>query len=401
MARWRQIWIDFKGSFWFVPSLVVGGLLLLAMLSIEIDRRYFEKWEAITPTWIIFEKEAMRSILATIAGSMMTVAGVVFSITILVLAQASGLYTSRILRNFMRNRGNQFILGLFVGIFIFCLFLMTNVHPTNNAISALFAFLLALVGVAFLIYFIHYVATSIQANEIILNVANETIQGIDVYYKEEGGGEHEMASLPEFPQQVLSRKTGYIQAIDYKVLFAESKRGNNAILLLKKVGDFVCLDEPLCDLEVCDPSFVETIHHSISIGSYRIPREDIGCGILQLVDIALKGLSSGLNDPATANVSIDYLGNVFIHLARRHLGKRVYWDEATPRLIVPRHTFESLLAQTFPPIIENATSQSMVLKRLKETLNKILGVIESTQNKEQIEGYLAAIEKLLNQPEFL
>ncbi|HET9529933.1 MAG TPA: DUF2254 family protein, partial [Blastocatellia bacterium] len=154
-----------------MPSLMLLGAVLLALIFIEIDSALSQSSLARYPRLFGVNAEGARSILSSVASSMITVAGVIFSITIVALSLASSQYTSRVLRNFMKNRGNQIALGVFVSIFVYCLVVLRTIRGGEESfvpsLSVLFAIVLGLVGIGFLIYFIHHVATMIQASEMI------------------------------------------------------------------------------------------------------------------------------------------------------------------------------------------------------------------------------------------
>jgi uncharacterized membrane protein len=171
-----------------------------------------------------------RGLLATIASSMITVAGVVFSITIVALSLASSQYTSRVLRNFMRDRINQTVLGVFVGIFAYCLVVLRTIRAGDEgafipALAMLFGLLLGLVGIGVLVFFIHHIATSIQASQILAAVAEETIRAVDNLFPE-GVGQDADDTQPDWSsptgawQTVPASQTGYIQEIDTTELLA-------------------------------------------------------------------------------------------------------------------------------------------------------------------------------------
>ena len=163
---------------------------------------------------------------------MITVAGVTFSITIVALALASSQYTSRILRNFMRDRANQTVLGVFVGVFAYCLVVLRTIRGGDEgafvpSLAVLGALLLAFVAIGFLIFFIHHIAASIQATSIIAAVAGETLEAVDRLFPAEVGDAAterptpiKTASLAGHTWVTIpARKTGYIQAVDVDVLF--------------------------------------------------------------------------------------------------------------------------------------------------------------------------------------
>ena len=128
MIRARRVWITLSSSLWFIPATLVTLALVLAatlvQLSAGVDAAALDRWPRIFGAGA----DGARGVLSTIAGSMITVAGVTFSITIAALALASAQYTPRVLRTFMADRANQLVLGVFVGIFAYCLVVLRTIR---------------------------------------------------------------------------------------------------------------------------------------------------------------------------------------------------------------------------------------------------------------------------------
>jgi len=180
ILKLRHWWQETRSSFWLVPAVIVLGAVALATgliaLEANIDVHLDKNWP------LVFGAGAAgsRGLLTAVAGSMITVAGVVFSITIVVLSLTSSQYTSRVLRNFMRDRRNQVVLGVFLGVFVYCLVVLRTIRGGDEgafvpSLAVLGGLALAFVGTAFLIYFIHHIAMSIQASTIVAAAAEETI----------------------------------------------------------------------------------------------------------------------------------------------------------------------------------------------------------------------------------
>ena len=170
------VWARLRDSLWFVPSLIVLAAVLLAIGMVELSALAPSEALARWPRLFGAGADGSRSMLSAIAGSMITVAGVTFSITMVAVTQASAQYTPRILRNFMRDRANQAVLGIFVGIFAYCLVVLRTIRGGDGpdfvpSLAVLVGILLALLGIAVLIFFIHHIATALQASEIIARIA--------------------------------------------------------------------------------------------------------------------------------------------------------------------------------------------------------------------------------------
>ena len=191
MKNLKDLWTAVHDSFWAVPAITVLGAVVLALAMIEIDQILDRNTLAAWPRLFGAGADGSRGMLSAIAGSMITVTGVVFSITIVALSLASSQYTSRVLRNFMRDRSNQVVLGVFLGIFAYCLVVLRTIRGGDEGafvpgLAVLMAVALAFVSIGVLIFFIHHIGTSIQASHIVAAVAKDTLAAVDHLFPEVG-----------------------------------------------------------------------------------------------------------------------------------------------------------------------------------------------------------------------
>lgn len=224
MNKLRTLWRDLNSSLWFVPTLMVVAALLLAYGLVTLDLRIGHEWVSDYPLLFGAGADGARGVLTAIAGSMMTVAALIFSLTLSTLAQVSSQYTPRVLRNFMRSRTNQVVLGFFVSIFGYCLFVLRTIRGSNEghfipSLAGPGGLLLALVSIGVLVFFIHHMASSIQAANIVREVTQETELAIKRLFPKQLGDDADAASL--FTQvdnlswvPVPASKNGYVQSID-------------------------------------------------------------------------------------------------------------------------------------------------------------------------------------------
>ena len=254
MNKLKQIWSNLRSSFWFVPSLIVAVSIALAVVLVEAGSTgsYSDRWLASWPRLFGAGAAGARGMLSTIAGSMMTVVGVTFSMTLVTLALASSQYTSRILRNFMRDRVTQVVLGIFTGIFTYCLIVLRTIRGGEGSgfipnLAVAFGVVLAIGGIGVLIFFIHHIAASIQASNIIASVADETMAAVDRLFPEKLGngpvdGDEDQSPLP-LPetswQAVAARGNGYIQNVDNAALLRLA-REHQTIVRMERRHRCVC-----------------------------------------------------------------------------------------------------------------------------------------------------------------
>ncbi len=179
MYKFRQLWSNLQSSFWFVPSLIVMANMAFAAVMVEVDSAGSDRWLSQWPRLFGVGADGARAMLSTLAGSMMSIMGITFSMTLVALALASSQNTSRILRTFMSSRVTQVTLGIFSAIFAYCLIVLRTVRSGDvefvPSLASFFAFVQALGGIGVLVFFIHHIASSIQASSIIASIAQDTI----------------------------------------------------------------------------------------------------------------------------------------------------------------------------------------------------------------------------------
>ena len=305
-------WQEMQSSFWFLPAVMVLDAVVLATLLITVDAtvdlHVVERW----PLLFGAGASGARGLLTAVASSMVTVAGVVFSITIVALSLTSSQYTSRVLRNFMRDRSNQIVLGMFVGIFAYCLVVLRVIRGGDEgafvpSLAVLVGLILAFVGIGYLIFFIHYISKSIQASSIIATAAQETLAAVDHLFSQELGEEAEEDAdgylVKSFAEQAWSavpaRKTGYIESIDADALLHLARKYQTIVRMEHGIGEFVVEGTPLISVAKrggLDDATTDELNGVYVIGRQRVVEQDAAFGIRQIVDIAMKALSPGVND---------------------------------------------------------------------------------------------------------
>jgi uncharacterized membrane protein len=360
MNKLKQFGSNLRGTFWFVPTLIVAFSIALAVGLIEADSSGSKPWMADWPRLFGAGAAGARGMLATIAGSMMTVVGVTFSMTLMTLALASSQYTSRILRNFMRDRVTQVVLGIFAGVFTYCLLVLRTIRGGDEggfvpSLSVAVSVVLAIGGIGALIFFIHHIAASIQASSIIASVADETMAAVDRLFPGKLGqgpdDDDENPSPLPLPEPnwraVTAPKNGYIQSVDNAALLRLAREHQTIVRMERGIGDFVVHNTPLASLALEDPpeeEIVAALRAAYSISRHRTLEQDSAFGIRQIVDMALRALSPSTNDTTTAVMCLDYLAAILAGLASRNIPSSHRYEEGGLRVIAIGQTFASLLA---------------------------------------------------------
>lgn len=410
------VWARLKDSLWFVPSLTVLGAILLGVGMVELSGVVDDEALAQWPRVFGVGADGSRAMLSAIAGSMITVAGVTFSITMVAVTQASTQYSPRILRNFMRDRANQAVLGTFVGIFAYCLVVLRTIRQGDESdfvpsIAVLVGVLLALVGVAVLIFFVHHIATTLQASEIIARITGDTRAVLDRMYPEGAGDEladaERIASCEAVPasgwRPVPAPASGYIQHVDVGRLIGIAEQRGLLIRLARPTGEFVIEGRPLARYACHPEGGVEperkvpadpperAMASACFIGTYRSLDQDPAFGVRQLVDVALRAISPGVNDTTTAVTCIDYLGAILARVADRQVPRGHAGADGRVRVVTAELGFEELLGLAVEEIRQNAEGNVTVLGRLADMLGQ---VAESTRDPRRRAAVARHIELL-------
>lgn len=391
MNRLRTLWQNLNASLWFVPTLMVASASGLAFGLVLVDARISRAWLRDYPLLFGAGADGARGMLTAIAGSMVTVAALIFSLTLSALAQVSSQYTSRVLRNFMRDRANQLVLGCFVSIFVYCLIVLRTIRGGDEgrfipSLAVLMGLLLALVSIGVLIFFIHHMASSIQAANIVRHVTEETQAAIQRLFPDHLGQQASAAEAEDLLRQagqliwcpVLSHATGYVQRIEEEGLLDVARTLHGVVRMEHGIGGFVARGATLVSVAAYEgrepglpADLIDRINGLFSLGSQRTIEQDAGFGLRQIVDIALKALSPGINDTTTAIIGVDHLGALLAQLADRHLAEPLRVDQDQVRVIALRPSFEQLVAGAFDQIRSSADGNVGVYLRLLTALATI------------------------------
>jgi uncharacterized membrane protein len=410
MNKFKQIWSNLRSSFWFMPSMIVLVSIVLAIALIEADSAGSDRWLARWPSLFGAGPGGARGMMSTIAGSMMSVVGVTFSMILVVLALASSQYTSRILRNFMRSRVTQVVLGIFAGIFTYCLIVLRSIRGGGEgafvpSLAVFFGFVLALGGVGTLMFFIHHIASSIQASSIIASVAQETMASIDRLFPErlvQGPGEDDddqtLCPLSKRNWRVvLAMQSGYIQSVNNAALLRLARDRKTIVRMEHGIGEFVVQNTMLASLALEDPPDQETIsavQAVFSISRHRAVDQDAAFGVRQIVDVALKALSPGINDTTTALMCVDYLTTILARIAPRQIPPSRRYEDGELCVIAKGPSFESLLDESFDQIRSYAKGDVAIMSRMLGGLQTLAGLTSSPHRRQSLRKHVHWIAEL-------
>jgi uncharacterized membrane protein len=400
-ARLVDYWIRAQSSYWFIPSLMTAAAALLAMATVAVDRAAPDWLRQVS--WIAANQpEGARALLATVAGSMITVAGVTFSMTLLMVSFASAQLGPRLVPRFLRDRGNQIVLGTFIATFIYCLLVLRTVRSAADVRDAvpfvphfaiLVGVLLALLSVAVLIFFVHHVPTRISAGGVIGSLGDELKHRLE---REFPATEDHSTAL-EWPagdtaagETVHLAESGcYLRIVDYDGLIALAQRTGRRFETLVAPGAFCVPGDPIVRLHcgALDDACMRELHGLFSWGGDRTPDQDILFVVDQLAEIAGKALSTGVNDQFTALLCIDQMERAISAAAQRRepdavrgaagIGrvrvKHVSLPDLADRFLVPLRQFscgDLLATDALLAMVENCLARRPAESPLSDALRR-------------------------------
>ncbi|MEO6577536.1 MAG: DUF2254 domain-containing protein [Candidatus Limnocylindria bacterium] len=382
-TRIPHYWIKIQGTFWFVPGLMVLGSIVMAAAALAIDTGLSGRS---LPGWVYGGgADGARALLSTVAGSMVTVAGVGFSITIVALVLASTQFGPRLLSLFMRDVTSQATLGTFTGTFTYCILVLRTIRGPDEGpsefvphLSVTVAVGLTLLSVAALVYFFHHVTVSIQAPNLVATVARDLDRAIDHLHPRDhgqGGPAPDPADVPSIESDavVVASSTGYVQVVDDAALIALASRHDLCVRLMTRPGLFVIRGNPIIlarPAAAIDETVADRLRSTLIVGDVRTPEDDIEFSVRQLVEVALRALSPAINDPFTAMAAVDWLGAALARLAREDFPSRHRYDaEGHLRVVADTSTFGGVAHTIFSRIRHYGGTSPVVLNRLLEAMS--------------------------------
>lgn len=393
ITRVSASWGRLNSSFWFVPTMMCAVAVGLSFLLIEVDTRIGVGTVSDFGLLYTFGPEGARAILSVIASSMITVASLIFSITMLSLQLASSQFGPRVLENFMRDRSNQIVLGTFVSTFLYCLVVLRAVRGTEDSIfvphlTVAFAVVLAAVGVAVLIYFIHHIATSIRIETLLAQLAADGCTSVDrlfperldldlgpLHCKDKPAAHWLPNDFEAGSKRVSADASGYVQNVGIEALMRIAKRHDLVLRIETPPGRFVTAGECVITAYPRDrvsDEIADSLRGALVIGRDRSVNQDLEFAIRRIVELAQRSLSPGLNDPTTALYCIDRLGEVFGRLSGRELPSPIRYDEKGQlRILTEVLVIEELARSAFSSIARYGTSDVDVVTRLVDTMGKL------------------------------
>lgn len=408
----QNVWENIRSSLWFLPSLLVVLALVLSSLLIEVDVVLAE-WNSAVIPWIFSgTADAARTVLSVIAGSLITVISIAFSLTIIALQQAATQFSPRVLRTFTASRTNQLVLGAYTATFIYALLVLRTVRSADQgdpfvpALSVTVAVGCALICLGLLIYFIHHMSQALQVSVVIDQIRAELVEHLHTLYPAQIA---EPIDDPPPIAQVIddlhgeptaairSSQTGFVRAVDEDALLSASLHRVDWLWVWPQVGNFVPRGSVVAEIASAvapTQELTAAIQAAIVIDRERSLHQDPRFGIRQLVDIALKALSPGINDPTTAEYVLHHLGAALSELANRQFPSPVRTtSDGSTQLLLSRPTWPDYVDAAFSQIRREAEDDVQVTCTLLRVLLQLAEQVPTAARAVPIHEQVAAVRE--------
>lgn len=402
MKKLLFFWKELTATFWFLPVLILGFSIFLSIALVSLDNHISISHEGWIRFFLVNSSDSARSILSTISGAMIGVAGTVFSVVLVALTLASSQFGPRLIKNFMYVKLNQIVLGSYVATYLYCLLVLNAIRDNDGytfipSISILVAILAAMLNIILLIIFIHQIAVSIQADRVISDISEFISKQVETLFPEKIGNDVEpdlnidlTATISGYKSSisVKSNKSGYLQYIDNQSLIKNISKSNSLLVLNNRPGDFIIKGGDLGKLYSNATWQQESLNDLLDqfvIGKTKTAQQDLEFSIHQMVEIAARALSPGVNDPFTAMTCIDHLTAAMCYLAEAEFPSNYRFDDAEQlRVVVNNTDFEGLLDAAFHQIRQFSVGSTAVIIKLMEAQITILKFTKTKNNRNAV-----------------
>ncbi len=374
---------------WFIPLACVIAGVALSLSTIAIDRAFDYE---LVPQSISGGPDAAMEILGTVAASMVSLAALVLTITMVVVQLAMGQFSPRIVQRILEDKPSQLAIGVFVGTFAHSVIALREVQTGDDGVvpglAVVVAFVLVIVSIMVLVWYVHHIGRSLRVSALIELVGTATRELLDSTYADHG-------ATPRFERPTICiPRSGVITHIDHETLVRIAAAGDCVLTLVPALGEFVPAGAPLFESSA-DTSRLDTeaAISAIGIGLERTLDQDMAYGLRMLVDIAERSVAEGpFLDPTTAVQAIDRLYDCLRHLAPRPFPDGRYRDDKGElRLVTRTMTWDDYVHLAFDEIRLAGAESPQVARRLRAALEDLIAIAPQ-ERKDPLQEQLELLE---------
>ena len=376
---------------------------MLVQVMLWVDRSISDET---LPRWVATTVESGRVILSTVAGGLIASITLLLSLMLVAIQLGNSQFSPRTLRDWIGDRVQQRTIGVVLGTTVFCLLALRRIRDLSDVeslapdVTVLVAVALGVLSLVAVVYSVDHLADSLRVGAVAGRVAEDTRTAV----REQGsllrlagsdtvltGATHAASPDSELAAAVESTTDGWVQQISVETILDHLPEGATATVAAQ-LGDYVFESAPLLWV-VPEPEAeeIELLRSAFAVGDSRTMQQDIGFGILQMVDVALRALSPGINDPNTANDMIGFLGSVMLSLWEQPLGPRqISRDGRTVHTADLTHS--DYLHAAFDQIRRHSTDLDVAA-----TAIRTLQTLRSETERRDLAGPVRPIDEVIDQ----
>ncbi|HSJ38810.1 MAG TPA: DUF2254 domain-containing protein [Planococcus sp. (in: firmicutes)] len=364
-------WI--KEKLWVTPAIYSLFAVALSIIFFYVDLYLIETIGEYIPSILLTNVDLAKTIMGSLSGALLTMTTFTFSTILVVLTMYSSQFSPRTLKNFVHDRLTWRVLGIFLGGFIYntlsLLFMRAHLY-SHDVISTFVGIMIAFLCLATFAYFIHHIASTVQVGKLIIELVGDTERVVGKFDELESEGVSPAAGWkPDgIKRTIMTGRVGFIGYIDFEKMLEFAEKKNMEIELLSCIGEYVHEDKPLVNIYGADSDDF-SVDDFFVFGDERTSEQDIEFAMQKLVEIALRAISPGINDPNTANDIIIRLGNLLGKIGNLNTGGLVFIDkEGNGRVLYPLPEFEEILYKVYYQLAYYGRDDISVMSAITDSL---------------------------------
>lgn len=362
----------------FYPVIIAILFLILSVLMLELDFSALGKSIKSQFSWIsLKDASTARTILATIAGGVISLTVFSFSMVMILLNQAASQLSNRMLDSMIGNRFQQLILGFYIGTIVYALFLLSTIRDITSgiyvpALSIYLLLLLTVVDIFLFLYFLHYVTQSVKYETIIKRIYKQTLSTMKEICKEKESASIEQSEF--LPQVIFMNDSDYFQGFNKLRLVAFAELHEGFVCFLHPVGTYLIKGSPLLQFfssKQLSEKEKETLLHTIDFYTGQPINVNPYYGYHQLAEVAIKAMSPGINDPETAVLSLHVLTDLFAYRLTHFIPTAYTDSNDVARIQTEEWNFQRLFAECFFPVWDYGKNDRYIQQALLKMIGQL------------------------------
>jgi uncharacterized membrane protein len=386
ILKWlRKFYNKTIHSIAFYPAIMGVGFLMLAILAMELDAKGMGEHLNKQFKWLTLKDAATaRTIVATVAAGIISLTVFSFSMVMIVMNQAASQMSNRMLDTIIGDRFQKAVLGSYIGTIVYSLFLLSNISEVDKettvpSLSVYLLLALTVFNIFLFVYFLHYITQSIRYEQLIRRIHNSSMATLRKYCSTKGNSIHENISINGI--EVPARDSGYFQGFSLKQLLKHAIAHDVTIQFIVSEGSYVLKDTPFAVIskevaqEYMDQMYLEFDFYygqEIDNNPYY--------GFLHLMEVGVKALSPGINDPGTAVLSLNSLTDMLAYRLKHRIPNVITDDKGRPRIITKEISFQELFTCSVLPIWDYGKKDRLVQNGVIHLLNQLQTIDKKSEH---------------------